>query len=157
MYMGYQRSRGSGGDMVQIEPISALPIGYPDEPLKPWGEKYLYASPDPEPTTETELQGSKYDSGKPQAGTVIKDFSNALMAISELGTFGIHKYGPSNWLYVPDGITRYTNAMGRHLLLEEIEKIDPETDMLHAVSTAWNALARLELIIREQNRSENHE
>ena len=111
-----------------------------------------WAFPDP-----VDSGGQKYDAGKPQVGIVLKDFSNALMAVSELGTFGINKYGPSNWLKVPDALTRYTNAMGRHLLLEEIEGIDPETNMLHAVSTAWNALARLELIIREQNGAESHE
>lgn len=100
--------------------------------------------------------GRKFDHQKPRVGIVLRDFSNALMAVSDLGTFGIQKYGPGNWLYVEDGVARYTDAMGRHFLLETIEKIDPETQMLHAVSTAWNALARLELIIREQNRTENH-
>ena len=101
--------------------------------------------------------GRKDDTLKPKAGVVIQDFSHALMAISNLGTFGIFKYGPSNWLHVDDGISRYTDAMSRHFLLEKIERIDPETHMLHAVSTAWNALARLELIIREQNRLKDGE
>jgi hypothetical protein len=39
--------------------------------------------------------------------------------------------------------------MGRHLIAEEIEgPIDASTGLSHAAQTAWNALARLELMLR---------
>jgi hypothetical protein len=50
---------------------------------------------------------------------------------------------------VPDGINRYANALGRHIVNEAIEgDYDPE-GFLHAAQIAWNAMARLELILKE--------
>lgn len=51
--------------------------------------------------------------------------------------------------YVDDGIARYTDAMDRHNL-EGIESHD-DSGLLHAAQVAWNALARLELMLRELN------
>ena len=40
--------------------------------------------------------------------------------------------------------------MLRHLLAEmRGEDVDPDTGLLHAAHTAWNALARLDLMLRE--------
>ena len=44
--------------------------------------------------------------------------------------------------------------MARHILLEgEGEVRDPETGMLHAAQAAWNALARLELYLMDQEKN----
>jgi len=41
--------------------------------------------------------------------------------------------------------------MYRHLLKEHIgEQRDKDTQLLHAAHAAWNALARLELMLREE-------
>lgn len=98
------------------------------------------------------ITGRKDDATKTKAGLVLQDFSLALMAVSALGTFGIQKYGASNWLRVDDAVARYTDAMSRHFLSEGSQEVDPETGMHHAVAVAWNALARLELMIREEER-----
>jgi hypothetical protein len=53
---------------------------------------------------------------------------------------------------VPNGIDRYTDAAYRHLLKEaQGEMVDPDSKLLHAAHTAWNALARLDLILRKMD------
>ena len=46
--------------------------------------------------------------------------------------------------------------MIRHLLKEDSEVYDEETELLHASHCAWNALARLEMLLkqREQDAAE---
>lgn len=90
------------------------------------------------------------DAGKARCGLVLGGFSRALEAVSVVGTFGAKKYSDGGWQYVPLGIDRYTDAMQRHYLKESTgETLDPEGQM-HAAQVAWNALARLELMLREQ-------
>jgi hypothetical protein len=96
--------------------------------------------------------GIKYDEGKPKIGMVVKYFGPALMEVAKAGTFGCAKYGNGkfwdyNWNKVENGVERYTDALMRHLLKEDTEQIDPETGILHASLVAWNALARLVLIL----------
>jgi len=94
--------------------------------------------------------GAKLDAGKPLAG-ILMDFSLALRAVVDVGTFGARKYSRGGWQHVEDGITRYTDALWRHLLDEGCEQYDRESGLLHAAHLAWNALARLELILRESD------
>lgn len=94
--------------------------------------------------------GAKLDAGKVEVGLIFDDMPRALLAVAEIGTYGRHKYSKGGWKHVEDGIERYTNAMDRHRLKETIEGVDQETEKLHAAHLAWNALARLELMIREQ-------
>lgn len=96
--------------------------------------------------------GAKLDAGKNRAGLVLNGFARALLEVSEVGTFGADKYTPQGWMQVPDGVERYTDAMYRHLLAEAAgERDDPETGLYHAAHAAWNALARLDLILRGRN------
>lgn len=95
--------------------------------------------------------GKKYDHGKPRVfSSLLRYFPRALTAVVRVSEFGCEKYGELSWLTVPNGIVRYTNALARHLLAEAETPIDDESGHLHAAHTAWNALARLELILREQ-------
>lgn len=95
--------------------------------------------------------GAKLDSGKPDA-SLLGMFGNALLAVSEVGTHGANKYSRGGWQSVPDGINRYTAAMLRHYLKENEEEMDRDLPVLHSAQVAWNALARLELILREKNK-----
>jgi len=96
--------------------------------------------------------GAKLDSGKVLAG-VLFDFSHALLAVAEVGTFGANKYSRGGWQFVPDGVTRYRDAMVRHQLAENIGgPIDSDSQCLHAAQVAWNALAVLELTLRNTER-----
>ena len=92
--------------------------------------------------------GAKLDSGKILAG-VLGDFSRALMAVAEVGTFGAKKYTRGGWQQVKNGFVRYTDALWRHLLKENIEPVDKDSGLPHEAHLAWNALARLELKLRE--------
>lgn len=101
--------------------------------------------------------GAKLDHDKPRLGLVLGNFSRALMQVGKVGTMGAKKYTPNGWVKVENGVERYTDAMVRHYLTEETgEKFDPELtemageDIYHAACVAWNALARLELMIRKK-------
>ena len=116
--------------------------------LKAWQEiKMIETDPTGRSQHET---GAKLDADKPRAGLVIGDFARALKAVIDVGTYGADKYSDSGWLEVPNGIDRYTDAMYRHLLSEASGKMyDSESMHIHAALAAWNALARLELILRD--------
>jgi hypothetical protein len=103
-----------------------------------------------EPTPDPHTPGVKLDAGKLRASLVIDDMARALLAVSDVATYGAAKYSPHGWVSVPDGIERYTDAMYRHLLAAAAgERTDPETGLSHAAHAAWNALARLDLMLRE--------
>jgi hypothetical protein len=93
--------------------------------------------------------GAKFDAGKVRPSLILNDMSRALLAVAEIGTYGAQKYSEGGWKHVNGGIARYTDAMDRHRLKEGVELRDPESELLHAAHLAWNALARLELIIRD--------
>lgn len=103
---------------------------------------------------EENKAGVKYDEGKPRAGLVLGGFSKALMEVSKVGTFGAEKYTDNGWVSVENGVERYTDAMLRHWLNEVSgEEVDEESGLHHAAHLAWNALARLELMLREQRKA----
>jgi hypothetical protein len=95
--------------------------------------------------------GAKADATKIRAGLVLLNFAHALQAVAEIGTFGARKYSDNGWKQVPAGIDRYTDALLRHLLAEGTgEYLDQDSGLLHAAHCAWNALARLELMLNEE-------
>ena len=98
-----------------------------------------------EPTTNA---GAKHDAGKLLAGCLL-DFPRALQAVAGVSTFGAQKYSRGSWQSVPDGLTRYRDAQVRHMLAGAIDERDDEGGLLHAAHEAWNALAVLELKLRE--------
>ena len=105
--------------------------------------------------TDQHAPGAKLDAGKPRVGLVLGDFAHALHAVACVGTFGACKYTDHGWLSVPNGPARYTDAMLRHWLAEQTgELTDEQTGLHHAAHLAWNALARLELLLREQQAGE---
>jgi hypothetical protein len=73
----------------------------------------------------------------------------ALRAVIDVGEYGAKKYTVDGWQFVDAGFLRYTEAMYRHLLAENDLMYDEATDLLHAAHVAWNALARLEILLRE--------
>ena len=96
--------------------------------------------------------GAKLDAGKvavTRGG--LHYFPRAITAVAELSGIGARKYSWKGWEKVADGINRYGDAMGRHELRIEgdFSRRDPDTGVLEATAVAWNALARLELILRE--------
>lgn len=95
--------------------------------------------------------GAKLDQGKVDVMRgAIQYFPRALKAVAEVSEVGAKKYSWKGWEKVPDGIVRYGAALGRHLMAEGYEEVDADTGCLHAAQVAWNALARLELILKER-------
>ena len=93
--------------------------------------------------------GAKLDAGKPDASLLLM-FGKALTEVAAVGTVGARKYSRGGWQDVEGGIDRYTAALLRHLLKEHSEAVDEDIGLLHAAAVAWNALARLELMLREE-------
>jgi hypothetical protein len=97
--------------------------------------------------------GAKGDLGKiPVARGAVHYFPRAITAIAELSAIGARKYSWKGWESVPDGINRYGDALLRHecKLEQGFESRDPDTGILEVTAVAWNAMARLELILREK-------
>lgn len=93
--------------------------------------------------------GAKLDAGKNRLSLVLGGFPRALQAVGRVGTYGANKYTDNGWMSVERGVERYSDALLRHYFSEAAgERCDKDTDMLHAAHAAWNALARLELMLR---------
>jgi hypothetical protein len=104
--------------------------------------------------------GQKFDNGKaPIFQGFIKYFPRAIAAVAAVSMAGARKYAagkfPTKWREVPDGELRYADAMARHMLEEaKNNPIDGETGCLHLAQETWNNLARLELmLVEEENRA----
>ena len=97
-------------------------------------------------------EGAKLDAGKaPILSGVIQYFPRALREVAKVSQYGMTKYTWKGWEAVPNGVVRYGDALARHLVDEGIEgPIDPSTRLRHAAQVAWNSLARLELILKEE-------
>lgn len=101
---------------------------------------------------EKVAQGAiKYDGGKaPIYRGFVAYFPRAMEGVAAISAFGASKYAWNGWQSVDDGFNRYTDALVRHLGQEgKGEILDPDSRLLHAEHTAWNAMARLELLKRE--------
>lgn len=97
-----------------------------------------------------ETGARKDDAGKaPVFRGALSYFPNAIRGVAQVSAFGATKYAWNGWLHVPDGHARYSDGMARHMLAEaEGEFFDSESHLHHDLHTAWNALARAELRIR---------
>ncbi len=99
-------------------------------------------------------EGKKFDAGKsPVVQGCLHYFPAALLAVGKVSEYGANKYDVSysdkNWGRLHDAFNRYTDGLGRHLLLEGQDLWDDESNLLHAAHAAWNALARLELLLQD--------
>jgi hypothetical protein len=100
------------------------------------------------------VSGVKKDDGKPPViAGCMRLFPRALAEVAKISQAAQKKY-PSydNWQRVENGFERYTEALGRHMLAEGVQETDPEDGGLEAAKVAWNALARLELKLRGEQK-----
>ena len=108
--------------------------------------------PDPKPKKKmADATKEKYNKPQPFQG-VIARFPRAILAIAAVSVDGTkkHKVPLSDQSYrdIPDAVNVYGEALCRHLLREQIEgEVDPEFGHLHAAHAAWDALARLEILL----------
>lgn len=101
------------------------------------------------------VPGAKLDAGKVRPALVLGGFARALLAVSRIGTFGAVKYTENGWVEVPNGESRYDDAKLRHWLTEKTGvEFDPDSQEEHAAHEAWNALARLDLLLRRKEKQE---
>lgn len=100
--------------------------------------------------------GAKLDAGKVDLSLIPECFPNALTAVAEVAEIGAKKYSRGGFLHVLGGFVRYTAALLRHLFaagrgeLDDGEVILKSTKYGHDAQVAWNALARLEVKMREE-------
>lgn len=99
----------------------------------------------------------KYDGGKiPVFRGAIDYFPRAIEQVAAVSAFGATKYAWKGWENVSEGFERYSDAMVRHITKRaQGELKDSDSGLLHEAHTAWNALARLELLLREQENGAN--
>ncbi len=91
--------------------------------------------------------GAKLDAGKaPMLRGLLRYFPRALSMVAQVSQYGSRKYSWGGWKTVEDGITRYGDALVRHLLEVGADK---DSGLPHAAHAAWNALAHLELLLKE--------
>lgn len=103
--------------------------------------------------------GAKADAGKsPVRQGLLEYFPRACLAVAEVSAVGARKYSWKGWEKVENGVNRYGDAEVRHICYNAIEgPIDNDTKLLHATQEAWNAFARLELILKEKEGQDKHE
>ena len=82
-------------------------------------------------------------------------FPRACLAVAQVSFFGAQKYKWDGWKTVPDGVNRYGDAQVRHVCKAKIDgPYDPDSGLEHAAHEAWNALARLELMLLEKEKNQ---
>lgn len=100
--------------------------------------------------------GAKLDAGKVRPWLFYSGFARALNEVARVTTKGAEKYTPNGWAQVDNGVERYMEAFGRHMVeLGKGEVFDngPKglgPDIYHKAQMIWNLLASLELELREQ-------
>lgn len=87
----------------------------------------------------------KGDATKPDIFAMIRDFPDALLAVTRAGDYGATKYGRHNWWGLPDARGRYLSAAVRHLVeVAKGQERDAESGHLHLAHAAWSILAALQ-------------
>lgn len=95
--------------------------------------------------------GVKYDGNKPRWSLLPTGILWAAVAVME---HGAKKYSLNNWMHVPNGVERYTDAAARHLAaLECGEDTDDDSGLSHvghylcsAIFAAWHMAHRAEAL-----------
>lgn len=91
--------------------------------------------------------------GKVRMDLVMQDMPRAIEALARVMTWALDAkgYKESDWLHVPDAINKYSGGLHRHDNKEKRgQEFDEESGLEHAIHTAWNAMARVELILRKK-------
>lgn len=94
----------------------------------------------------------KYDVGKAPIGRgFLARFPRALRQVALVSEYGARKYSTyDGWEKLPDAFERYNDGHGRHDNARYIEGEydDGDSGLPHLAQRAWNALATLELALR---------
>lgn len=99
---------------------------------------------------ESPAAGRKFDGDKARVDLLVDGCPKALMAISDVLTYGAKKYDDHNWQVVPNGPQRYKAAMMRHILAHASgESVDSETGISHLAHAACCVMFMLELELKK--------
>lgn len=113
---------------------------------------HVYQEPCMDAFGKIKKEGKKYSQDKAPMGMLLKQFPLALEAVamrSKQGHEGKYRDQDRDWMNfkrVPNAIEQYTDGTARHLA----DIGDDEDNLGHASATAWNALARLQLIMENK-------
>lgn len=98
--------------------------------------------------------GAKLDAGKaPIFRGLLAYFPRALREVALVSQAGAEKYTWNGWESVADGVNRYADAGGRHILDMAVTDFDDGphgTGCRHKAQAVWNLLASLELELRQE-------
>jgi hypothetical protein len=100
----------------------------------------------------TKSMGAKHDQGKVRPSLILSGFPRAILAVAEVGMYGLTMHPEGSWKEVPNGVARFLDAKDRHRLYGAIDPLDPDSGLLHLAHECWNALAALELILTEKEK-----
>jgi hypothetical protein len=102
--------------------------------------------------TSTPLEDEAYFAAKTDYGKSRMDLLpfDALKAVGDVLAYGAKLYGDNSWQTVPDGESRYTAALLRHLTCAQDAKFDIESGLSHRAHMACNALFLLALELRKE-------
>lgn len=91
--------------------------------------------------------GKKYDEGKTQPTILYRDFSKCLAEVTKVLDFGARKYKRDSWRYVPNGKSRYEDALLRHYnsFIVNPYSVDEESGLHHLSHMVCNLLFLHEL------------
>lgn len=94
--------------------------------------------------------GAKVDAGKVRMHLITGGMARAITEVAKIATFGAAKYTDNGWISVPDGFRRYEDAQQRHAAKRHMgEELDSDSGLLHLAHECWNAMAKLDLHLRE--------
>lgn len=91
--------------------------------------------------------------GKVRMDLLFKDMPRAIESLARVMTWAIHEkgYKESDWLRLPDAEQAFHGGLHRHDNKEmRGQEFDDESGLEHAIHTAWNAMARVEMILRRK-------
>ena len=151
--------------MKKDDRVYVVPMGGYFSPArrggKTFAEKLRYAieqerkSRKPEHTPpKTEKALAEKTAKAPIAGGVLQLFPRAMYHLALTSKAGADKYGTTvstiKFLDTPGAYELHTDAMIRHVVDEKLEGPVSHKDggLLHPVMVAWNALARLEVFLK---------
>lgn len=148
-------SEDENSNVIDLRPCDTEP---PCESVPGEGYKLQHVEL-PDAQESPHKAGVKLDKGKPEwLHRFLGYFPRAVLGVTTVSDMGAVKYTEKGWVSVPNGYRRYTEAMGRHLLAEMMgERYDKESHICHAAHTAWNAMARLELLLMKGEKLKNNE
>ncbi len=101
-----------------------------------------------------QIVGKKENDGKPQLSLLFTQFPKALEAVAKCSEYGHQKYKETdqdylNYQRVEGGSKTYADAGLRHRAFPK-GTTDIDSQLPHAYHVAWNALAELELILKNR-------